>query len=188
MNNQTNYIKNKITGEIRTVRTRCSDDTMEVVDSLGNTERMIAKHCGSVPPLGWEYTEYNYEDLAPYLVNFFKTSKIGRYMFDVFARRIDNDYYKPGVVVHVIDPYYLTAVNRDPWYYNNSSHYVIKGVRSDLYQDGKCIMELVPKKKDATMTWEEMSEAPVSLEIPFYPDHITEHDIFMALKRFDKPY
>lgn len=175
------YIRNKITGEIRTVYSRCTDNTIETVDKGGHINRMKIKDFNS-PPDDWEYIFYDYEKLTPYIVNFYESSIFGQRLLDIFARRIDNDYFKVGCIVKIIDSFYKP----EKFYYSNpeKESYIIQNIRADRHDEGKYFVDLAinPGSDKAIGTGE------TCFSIPIYVDRIVEHDAFVALKRFDKPY
>lgn len=186
------YIKNKETGEIRFVTSRSSDGTIETIDGSGTVSRVKAEDNDnpwySVPE-GWEIVQYNYKELIPHIIDFCNKSEHARDIFDILARRLDDDYFQPGVAVRFVDNYYFSGDSRYIYYSDHSNDpYVIKkivprGPRGNRYneEDETVIYEIIL----SPMGREDDYEA---FRIPLYVDRLVEHDAYHSLQRFDKSY
>lgn len=184
------YIKNKETGEIRLVSSRSSDGTIETIDGSGITSRVKAKDNDNLwysVPEGWEIVQYDYKELIPHIIDFCNKSEHARDIFDILARRLDDDYFQPGVVVRLVDEYYFLGDSRYNPYY------------SDRRNDPYVIKEIVPQgdrynEEDETVIYNIIlspigrEDDYVAFRIPLYVDRLVEHDAYHSLQRFDKPY
>lgn len=183
------YIKNKETGEIRFVTSRSSDGTIETIGGSGTKSKVKAKDNDnpwySIPE-GWEIVQYNYEELIPHIIDFCNKSEHARDIFDILARRLDDDYFQPGVVVRFVDNYYFSGDSRYIYYSDHSNDpYVIKKIvpRGDRYneEDETVIYEIILSPIGREDDY-------VAFRIPLYVDRLVEHDAYHSLQRFDKSY
>ena len=184
------YIKNKETGEIRFVSSRDSGGNIETIDGSGIISRVKAKDNDnpwySVPE-GWEIVQYNYKELIPHIIDFCNKSEHARDIFDILARRLDDDYFQPGVVVRFVDNYYFQGDSRyNPYYFERRNDpYVIKKIvpRGDRYneEDETVIYNIILSPIGREDDYE-------AFRIPLYVDRLVEHDAYHSLQRFDKPY
>lgn len=183
------YIKNKETGEIRFVTSRSSDGTIETIDGSGTVSRVKAEDNDnpwySVPE-GWEIVQYNYKELIPHIIDFCNKSEHARDIFDILARRLDDDYFQPGVVVRFVDNYYFSGDSRYIYYSDHSNDpYVIKKIvpRGNRYneEDETVIYEIILSPIGREDDYE-------AFRIPLYVDRLVEHDAYHSLQRFDKSY
>ena len=182
------YIKNKETGEIRYVTSRSSDGTIETIEGSGTILKIKAKDNDnpwySVPE-GWEIVQYNYKELIPHIIDFCNKSEHARDIFDILARRLDDDYFQPGVAVRFVDNYYFQGDSRYTPYYSDCRAYVIKKIvpKGDRYneEDETVIYEIILSPIGREDDY-------VAFRIPLYVDRLVEHDAYHSLQRFDKSY
>lgn len=199
MLNVKEFIRNKKTEEIRTVISYSSSHTIDGGETLNTIDKDgVIEMIERIPDKSdWEFITADYQGMGMNLIGALESSFFGRKLLNIFARRADKDYFTPGAVVHIVDPYYTNSGGRselyEPYYDVIKSSFIIHSIIPDQreYEEGKYFVRLIAnpgRKEDIDIGELDKRVGNFSYSIPLWIYKIEQHDAFCSLKRYDKPY
>lgn len=178
--------KNKETGEIVSVISFCSDDTITVIGSGGVQTKFNTPHFLDQ----FEEVEVNYREYSSQIAEACYLYRDVSKVADSVLRRLTPNYFEVGCYVYFVKNYTSKAVSLD-YEFKIERPFKVVGLIEDKDNSIRSNDGLV-----SNIIWVNLvrghrrveTKFDFDIQLPIYTDQISNEDAYSYLKRYDKPY